>query len=286
MFSEADGVKGDAIVVDTGIGVAQGDGAAEHLHQLDVSLQKVRGELDQFPVEGNDDGIQRHRRCQGHEHDQCQGADHLITNIFDGLVVNLIHPLEVAGQAPVLLLERQEHMHQHALVEEGAAVLNPVIQGKQAQVFLQLFDEDLRTGRRGLQDRLFIAVEEPDENEMPFEKLPGLLPQMSEEEALESAAMQSLSSMFDVRNWKVRPYRAPHHTASAVAMVGGGSNPRPGEISVAMHGVLFLDELPEFARPVLEVLREPLESGRITISRAARRADFRAQFQLVAAMNP
>jgi magnesium chelatase family protein len=109
---------------------------------------------------------------------------------------------------------------------------------------------------------------------------------MSETEALESAAMQSLGGMFDVNHWKQRPYRSPHHTASAVAMVGGGSNPRPGEISVAMHGVLFLDELPEFDRHVLEVLREPLESGRITISRAARRAEFRAQFQLVAAMNP
>jgi magnesium chelatase family protein len=109
---------------------------------------------------------------------------------------------------------------------------------------------------------------------------------MTQEEALESAAMQSLGGMFDVANWKRRPYRAPHHTASAVALVGGGSNPRPGEISVAMHGVLFLDELPEFDRGVLEVLREPLESGRITISRAARRADFKAQFQLVAAMNP
>lgn len=117
-------------------------------------------------------------------------------------------------------------------------------------------------------------------------RLPGILPQMSEDEALESAAMQSLDGVFDVRRWKARPYRAPHHTASAVAMVGGGSNPRPGEISIALHGVLFLDELPEFARPVLEVLREPLESGRITISRAARRADFRAQFQLIAAMNP
>jgi magnesium chelatase family protein len=92
--------------------------------------------------------------------------------------------------------------------------------------------------------------------------------------------------MFEVANWKRRPYRAPHHTASAVALVGGGSNPRPGEISIAMHGVLFLDELPEFDRGVLEVLREPMESGRITISRAARRADFKAQFQLVAAMNP
>lgn len=117
-------------------------------------------------------------------------------------------------------------------------------------------------------------------------RFPGILPQMTQDEALESAAMQSLGGMFDVAKWKQRPYRAPHHTASAVALVGGGSNPRPGEISVAMHGVLFLDELPEFDRHVLEVLREPLESGRITISRAARRADFRAQFQLVAAMNP
>ena len=117
-------------------------------------------------------------------------------------------------------------------------------------------------------------------------RLPGILPEMSETEALESAAMQSLGGTFDVANWKRRPYRAPHHTASAVALVGGGSNPRPGEISVSMHGILFLDELPEFDRGVLEVLREPLESGRITISRAARRADFRAQFQLVAAMNP
>lgn len=117
-------------------------------------------------------------------------------------------------------------------------------------------------------------------------RFPGILPQMSEIEALESAAMQSLDGMFDVARWKQRPYRAPHHTASAVALVGGGSNPRPGEISMALHGVLFLDELPEFERHVLEVLREPLESGRITISRAARRADFNARFQLVAAMNP
>jgi magnesium chelatase family protein len=117
-------------------------------------------------------------------------------------------------------------------------------------------------------------------------RFPAILPQMSEAEALQSAAMQSLGGMFTLASWKQRPYRAPHHTASAAAMVGGGSNPRPGEISVAMHGVLFLDELPEFDRRVLEVLREPLESGHITISRAARRVDFPAQFQLVAAMNP
>jgi magnesium chelatase family protein len=117
-------------------------------------------------------------------------------------------------------------------------------------------------------------------------RFPGILPAMTEIEALESAAMQSLGGNFDVGKWKQRPYRAPHHSASAVALVGGGSDPRPGEISVAMHGVLFLDELPEFDRHVLEVLREPLESGHITISRAARRADFRAEFQLIAAMNP
>ena len=118
-------------------------------------------------------------------------------------------------------------------------------------------------------------------------RFPGILPPMTEDEALESAAMQSLGSGgFNVVNWKRRPYRTPHHTASGVALVGGGSNPRPGEISLAMNGVLFLDELPEFDRKVLEVLREPLESGRITISRAARQADFPARFQLIAAMNP
>ncbi len=118
-------------------------------------------------------------------------------------------------------------------------------------------------------------------------RFPGILPQMTDAEALEAAAVQSLSmGGFKVENWKRRSYRAPHHTASGVALVGGGSNPRPGEISLAHQGVLFLDELPEFERNVLEVLREPLESGRITISRAARQADFPAEFQLIAAMNP
>jgi magnesium chelatase family protein len=118
-------------------------------------------------------------------------------------------------------------------------------------------------------------------------RLPGILPPMTQQEALAAAAMQSLGSNgFDIANWKRRPYRAPHHTASAVALVGGGSQPRPGEISMAMYGVLFLDELPEFDRRVLEVLREPLESGRISVSRAARQAEFPAEFQLVAAMNP
>jgi magnesium chelatase family protein len=122
---------------------------------------------------------------------------------------------------------------------------------------------------------------------MLAERLPSILPPMEESQALESATIASISTHgFNPENWKRRPFRSPHHTASGVALVGGGSHPRPGEISLAHHGVLFLDELPEFDRRVLEVLREPLESGRITISRAAHQAEFPAQFQLVAAMNP
>ena len=114
----------------------------------------------------------------------------------------------------------------------------------------------------------------------------GLLPAMTTAEALESAAVASLSGHFSLEKWALRPTCAPHHTASAVALVGGGSPPRPGEISLAHRGVLFLDELPEFPRAALEALREPLESGHITISRAAQRAEFPATFQLIAAMNP
>jgi len=117
-------------------------------------------------------------------------------------------------------------------------------------------------------------------------RFPGLLPPMSEREALESAAVQSLAGGFSPERWRRRPFRSPHHTTSGVALVGGGNLPRPGEVSLAHHGVLFLDELPEFDRRVLEVLREPLESGQITISRAAHQVDFPARFQLIAAMNP
>ncbi|MFT4583881.1 MAG: magnesium chelatase family protein [Gammaproteobacteria bacterium] len=118
-------------------------------------------------------------------------------------------------------------------------------------------------------------------------RLPGLLPSLTEPEAFESAAILSISeSGFNVENWRRRPFRSPHHSSSAAALIGGGSFPRPGEVSLAHRGVLFLDELPEFNRRVLEVLREPLETGRVTISRAARSADFPATFQLIAAMNP
>lgn len=121
---------------------------------------------------------------------------------------------------------------------------------------------------------------------MLAQRLGGILPPLSDAEALEVAAVASAGGGFDVRRWGARPLRAPHHTASAVALVGGGSHARPGEITLAHHGVLFLDEFPEFDRRALEVLREPLESGTITISRAARQVDYPARFQLVAAMNP
>lgn len=122
---------------------------------------------------------------------------------------------------------------------------------------------------------------------MLAQRFAGILPPMTQTEAIESAAIQSISPQgFQAQNWRQRPYRAPHHSSSAAALVGGGSVPKPGEISLAHHGVLFLDELPEFDRRVLEMLREPLENGHISISRAAMKSDFPARFQLIAAMNP
>ncbi|MBN2689786.1 MAG: YifB family Mg chelatase-like AAA ATPase [Gammaproteobacteria bacterium] len=118
-------------------------------------------------------------------------------------------------------------------------------------------------------------------------RLPTILPNMSDEEALQTAAIHSISGKkFRAKTWRVRPFRAPHHTSSSVALVGGSSPPKPGEISLAHNGVLFLDELPEFPRKVLEVLREPLESQSVIISRAAFQTEFPANFQLIAAMNP
>ncbi|MDM0046625.1 YifB family Mg chelatase-like AAA ATPase [Variovorax dokdonensis] len=121
---------------------------------------------------------------------------------------------------------------------------------------------------------------------MLAQRFAGLLPPMTVDEALQSAAVASLAGCFKPERWMQRPTRAPHHSASAVALVGGGSPPAPGEISLAHHGVLFLDEFPEFGRAALEALREPLETGHITIARAARRSEFPARFQLIAAMNP
>lgn len=122
---------------------------------------------------------------------------------------------------------------------------------------------------------------------MLAQRLPTILPSLSEEEALSVAALHSISKNgFKQEDWRRRPFRSPHHTSSGIALVGGGSDPKPGEISLAHHGVLFLDELPEFPRKVIETLREPIESGVIHISRAAQAVTFPAQFQLIAAMNP
>ncbi len=116
-------------------------------------------------------------------------------------------------------------------------------------------------------------------------RLPGIMPPLQKVQAIEVASIHSLCG-YDYPNWQTPPFRSPHHTASSVALVGGGSHPKPGEISLAHHGVLFLDELPEYQRQVLEVLREPLESGEIRISRATAQLTFPARFQLIAAMNP
>ena len=121
---------------------------------------------------------------------------------------------------------------------------------------------------------------------MLAQRFAALLPEMTLDDALESAAIASLAGRFELNQWMQRPTRSPHHTATSVALVGGGTPPRPGEISLAHHGVLFLDELAEVKRSALEALREPLENGHITISRAATQAKFPAKFQLIAAMNP
>lgn len=136
------------------------------------------------------------------------------------------------------------------------------------------------------QHNLILAGPPGSGKSMLANRLPGLLPLMEEQERLDVAAVYSVAGAGEDVISGRRPFRAPHHTASAVALVGGGSSPRPGEISLAHQGVLFLDELPEFSRKVLEVLREPMESGEILISRAARQCSFPARFQMVAAMNP
>ena len=187
------------------------------------------------------------------------------------------------------LLEICQFLHQQHSLE------SPVIK-KQQQLNTSLDISDVKgqhRAKRALEvaaagNHNLLMVGPPGTGKtMLASRLPHLLPQLTEQQAIESAAIKSISHHgFDLSEWKQRPFRAPHHTASGVALVGGGTNPKPGEISLAHHGVLFLDELTEFDRHTLDVLREPLETGNITISRAARQAEFPARFQLVAAMNP
>jgi magnesium chelatase family protein len=181
-------------------------------------------------------------------------------------------------------------LHAGALAEHVAATVDPAATGDEPDL------SEVRgqgQARRALEiaaagGHSLLMVGPPGSGKsMLAARLPGLLPPMSEDEAIQAAAIASITgSGFDPRQWMRRPFRAPHHTSSGVALVGGGSSPRPGEITLAHLGTLFLDELPEFDRRVLEVLRQPLETGQVTVSRAARQEDFPARFQLVAAMNP
>jgi len=219
-----------------------------------------------------------------------------------GVQRTLVLPIESARAAalvPGLQVREAAHLVdvvQSLLPDEQAQALRPAQRLPQGAAAIAPDLRDVK-GQAGAKRALEIAaagghslllIGPPGTGKsMLAQRLPGLLPPMDDEEALASAALQGLATQgFDPASFGRRPVRAPHHSASAVALVGGGSPPRPGEISLAHGGVLFLDETPEFPRAALEALREPLETGRITISRAARQAQFPARFQLVAAMNP
>jgi magnesium chelatase family protein len=219
----------------------------------------------------------------------------------EGVARMLVLPEASAGEA--MLAECADVRSARHLLDVVAALqpgdaAQPLPAARAPRVDNTSFTLDLRDVRGQASAKRALEIAAAGQHSLPMvgppgtgksmlaQRLPGLLPPMTDDEALASAAIASLVGAFDPARWMVRPFRAPHHSATAAALIGGGSPPRPGEISLAYAGVLFLDEMPELPRAALEALREPLETGRITISRAARQASFPARFQLVAAMNP
>ncbi|MGY5540106.1 YifB family Mg chelatase-like AAA ATPase [Vibrio brasiliensis] len=182
---------------------------------------------------------------------------------------------DLSGQQP-LSLHQSEYQESQSHLQRDMQDIIGQQQGKRA----------LEIAAAGNHNLLFLGPPGTGKT-MLASRLCDLLPEMSDQEALETASIASLTQQeINVHNWKQRPFRAPHHTSSMAALVGGGSIPRPGEISLAHNGLLFLDEMPEFERKVLDSLREPLESGEIIISRAQGKTRFPARFQLVGALNP
>lgn len=199
------------------------------------------------------------------------------------------HLLDVVRAFSADVLPRTENWQRMQPIPRSAAPLYPDLADVRGQIGAKRALEIAAAGGHSI-----LMVGTPGSGKsMLAQRFAGLLPPMDSEEALECAAMLGLGGFAGgtdseqvLQQWGQRPTRNPHHTATAPALVGGGAPPRPGEISLAHNGVLFLDELPEFPRSALEALREPLESGKVSIVRAAQRAEFPARFQLVAAMNP